>query len=74
MSLFRQTGIIEVDGIFLGAAVQHATGYKFVPVMPQLIRLNGMVSPTLQDTRRLAVHALRTLTQQGPSVKSARPD
>ena len=37
--------VIEVDGIFLGAAVQHATGYKFVPVMPQLIRLNGMVSP-----------------------------
>ena len=61
--------IIEVDGVFLGAAVQHSAGYKFVAVAPQLTCLNGMVHPTLEDTRRLAIHALRSAVRQGVSVE-----
>lgn len=50
--------VIEVDGVFLGAAVQHSDGYRLVAVAPQLASLNGAFAPTLQDTRRLAVRAL----------------
>jgi hypothetical protein len=47
--------VIEVDGVFVGAAVQHSDGYRLVAVAPQLAPLNGVVAPTLQDTRRLAM-------------------
>ena len=50
--------VIEVGGVFVGAAVQHSDGYRLVAVAPQLAPLNGAVAPTLQDTRRLAIRAL----------------
>lgn len=56
--------VIEVDGVFVGAAVQHSDGYRLVVVVPQLASLNGAFAPTLQDTRRLAVRALfRSVTR-----------
>ncbi len=49
--------VIEVDGVFVGAAVQHSDGYRLVAVAPQLATLNGVVAPSLQDTRHLAMRA-----------------
>jgi hypothetical protein len=65
--------VIEVDGVFVGAAIQHPAGYKLVAVAPQLTSLNGMVYPTLEDTRR----ALRSSVKQGAPLEkpgSATPD
>ena len=53
--------VIEIDGTFVGAAVQHADGYKFVAIAPQLGEINGTFSPSLQEARRLAVQTLRGL-------------
>ena len=51
--------VIEVDGVFVGAAVQHASGYRFVAVAPEVTCLNGKIMPFLQDVRRLAATAMR---------------
>ena len=56
--------VIEVDGVFVGAAIQHFNGYEFVAVAPQLTTLNGVVSATLQEARSRAVHALRRPPQR----------
>ncbi len=49
-----QSHIVEIDGTFLGAAVRLADGYKFVAVNDRLNGLDGRVSPTLWELRRMA--------------------
>ncbi|MBV9687189.1 MAG: hypothetical protein JO096_08250 [Alphaproteobacteria bacterium] len=51
--------VIEVDGVFVGAAIQQSSGYRFVAVAPQLTCLDGTVVPYLHEARRLAANALR---------------
>ena len=63
--------VIEVDGVFVGAAVQHGSGYRFVAVAPDVTCLNGRILPFLQDARRLAATAMRA---PGAVVSALRSD
>jgi hypothetical protein len=49
-----QSFVVDIDGIFVGAAVRLAEGYKFVSVGGRLDGLNGRVLPTLAELRRIA--------------------
>jgi hypothetical protein len=49
-----QSHPIEVDGVFVGAAVRLDQGYRFIAVSLRLDDLDGVVRPQLQDLRALA--------------------
>jgi hypothetical protein len=49
-----QSHIIEIDGVFVGAAVRLDTGYRFVATDMKLDDLDGSLWPTLADVQRLA--------------------
>jgi hypothetical protein len=49
-----QSHVIDVDGVFVGAAVRLDTGYRFVATDCRLEQLDSTVWPTLADVRRLA--------------------
>jgi hypothetical protein len=55
-----QSHVIEVEGTFVGAAVRQAGGFRFVAVDLRVEELDGAVTPTLADTRRLAASLLTT--------------
>ena len=48
--------IIEVNGVFVGAAVllPRAQGWRFVAADQRVIPLDGSVAETIEDTRRIA--------------------
>jgi hypothetical protein len=48
-----QSHVVEIDGIFVGAAVRLPEGYKFVAVDVRLDGLDGRVLPTLAELRRI---------------------
>jgi hypothetical protein len=56
--------VIEVDGVFLGAAVMlpHAQGWRFVAADPRVWPVDGTVAETVEATRRLAKRALQAAT------------
>jgi hypothetical protein len=49
-----QSHVIDVDGVFVGAAVRLDTGYRFVATDCRLEELDSTIWPTLADVRRLA--------------------
>jgi hypothetical protein len=49
-----QSHPIEVDGVFVGAAIRLDQGYRFIALSLRLDDLDGVVRPQLQDIRRLA--------------------
>lgn len=49
-----QSYVIDVDGVFVGAAVRLDTGYRFVATDYRLEDLDSTTWPTLADIRRLA--------------------
>jgi hypothetical protein len=49
-----QSHVIEIDGVFVGAAIRLHNGYRFVAVNVKLDDLDGSIWPTLADIRRLA--------------------
>jgi hypothetical protein len=49
-----QSHVIDVDGVFVGAAVRLDTGYRFVATDFRLDELDSTIWPTLADVRRLA--------------------
>lgn len=49
-----QSHVIEIDGAFVGAAVRLTSGYRFVATDTRLDELNGTISPSLADVRKLA--------------------
>src|ERR1700690_2344505 len=51
--IMRQSHVVDIDGSFVGAAVQVPDGYKFVAVDVRLDGLDGRVLPTLADLRRV---------------------
>ncbi len=62
--------VIEVDGIFLGAAVMlpQAQGWRFVAADQRVVPLNGIVAETIEDTRRLARRAYQSSTPAFPAA------
>jgi hypothetical protein len=49
-----QSHVIEIDGIFVGAAIRLDTGYRFVATDMRLEELDSRTWPSLADVRRLA--------------------
>ena len=61
----RQSRPIEVDGVFLGAAVEHEFGVRFIAVDVRVTEMDQSIWPTLEYAYRSA--------RQLFSSKSARP-
>jgi hypothetical protein len=61
-----QSHIIEVDGVFVGAAIRIDRGYRFVAADFRLEELDSSIWPTLEDVRRLARRALVAATPARP--------
>jgi hypothetical protein len=55
----QDSRIIEVNGVFVGAAVAlpDATGWRIVAADDRVRRLHGTVATTLNEVRRLAKQA-----------------
>ncbi len=66
-----QSHIIEIDGVFVGAAVRIDRGYRFIATDFRLEELDSSIWPTLADVRRVARRVYLTETSGGPAV--ARP-
>jgi hypothetical protein len=49
-----QSHVIDVDGVFVGAAIRIDRGYRFVATDLRLEELDSTVWPTLADVGRLA--------------------
>jgi hypothetical protein len=45
---------IDIDGVFVGAAVQNERGFRFIATDYRLEDLDQTVWPTVVDVRRLA--------------------
>lgn len=58
-----QSYVIDIDGIFVGAAVRLDSGFRFVATDFRLHELDSTVWPTLADVQRLA----RRLCRNGGS-------
>ena len=61
-----QSHIIELDGVFVGAAIRIDRGYRFVATDFRLEELDSTIWPTLDDVRRVARRALRDAISAGP--------
>ena len=55
----QDSRVIEIDGVFLGAAValSDSRGWRIVVADPRVERLDGTIAPSLHDVRRLARQA-----------------
>lgn len=49
-----QSHVIEIDGVFVGAAIRIDRGYRFVATDFRLEELDCTIWPTLADVKRLA--------------------
>ena len=61
-----QSHIIDVDGVFVGAAIRIDRGYRFVATDFRLEELDTTILSTLDDVRRVARRALAHATSAGP--------
>lgn len=63
-----QSHVIEIDGVFVGAAIRLDTGFRFIATDMRLEELDATVWPSLADVQRLARRVIGT-----GSPTSARP-
>ncbi len=68
-----QSHVIDVDGVFVGAAIRIDRGYRFVATNFRLEELDATIWPTLADVRRLARRLYLTGSFAGPVLVSATP-
>jgi hypothetical protein len=61
-----QSHIIDIDGVFVGAAVRIDRGYRFVATDFRLEELDSSTWPSLADVRRVARRVYLTETFGGP--------
>jgi hypothetical protein len=69
-----QSHIIDIDGVFVGAAIRIDRGYRFVAIDFRLEELDSTIWPTLADVQRLARRLYLTGSFAGhatPEVTSA---
>jgi energy-converting hydrogenase Eha subunit G len=71
-----QSHVIDISGVFAGAAVKTSGVFRFVAVDPRLEDLDQSEWPSLSEIRRVATHVIHT--GQLPShptalAKAARP-
>jgi hypothetical protein len=68
-----QSHIIDVDGVFVGAAIRIDRGYRFVATDFRLEELDSTIWPTLADVRRLARRVYLTGTYGARAAPEALP-
>jgi hypothetical protein len=66
-----QSHVIDVDGVFVGAAIRLDTGYRFVATDFRLEELDATIWPTLADIRRLARRLYVTGSFAAPALARA---
>jgi hypothetical protein len=66
-----QSHIIDIDGVFVGAAIRIDRGYRFVATDFRMEELDSSVWPTLADVRRVARCVYRDATSAGPIAPSS---
>lgn len=59
-SIMFQSYVIDIGGVFVGAAVTASEGYKFVAVDPRVKEMNGSAWPSVSEVRRVACCMLMT--------------
>jgi hypothetical protein len=68
---------IEIRGVSIGMAVQHALGYRFVAVGHSVFDMTESIWPTLEDLRRAVAQHHRAFLRAGsrpfPGRRSPRP-
>ena len=64
-----QSHIIEINGVFVGAAVTAGGAFRFKAVSPLVEELDGSQWPSLPDMRRAVAHlfVVGRLPPRGPS-------
>jgi hypothetical protein len=62
----RRSRPIEVDGIFLGAAVEHELGVRFIAMDVRVTEMDQSIWPTLD-------HAYRSARQLFKSTRASHP-
>lgn len=55
----KQSYVIEIDGIFVGAAAYYGDGYRFVGVDSRLKEMDGQCFAALADVREAASRTYR---------------
>jgi hypothetical protein len=61
-----QSHIIDMDGVFVGAAIRVDRGYRFVATDFRLEELDSSIWPTLANVRRVARRVWLAATSAGP--------
>lgn len=56
----RDSEPVEVDGVFVGVAVTHQLGVRFIAVNDRVGDMDQSIWPTLEYARRAARHLLRS--------------
>lgn len=64
----KQSHVIEIDGIFVGAAARYGDSYRFVGVDSRLMDMDGQCFGRLSDVREAASRAYR----RAPFVAAAK--
>ena len=65
-----QSHIIDIDGVFVGAAIRVDRGYRFVAIDFRMEELDASVWPTLPDVQRVARRVFQGAISAGPITPS----
>ena len=65
-----QSHIIDIDGVFVGAAIRIDRGYRFVATDLRMEELDTSIWPTLADVQRVALRVYQNSTSAGPTSPS----
>jgi hypothetical protein len=72
-----QSHVIDIDGVFVGAAVRLDNGYRFIATDVRLDDLDGTIWPNLSDIKRLARQLYQNgrfgEARQAPAVLQGQP-
>ena len=60
----RECESVEIQGAFVGLAVRHALGYRFVAVDSTVVDMTESIWPTLDDLRRAVTQRRRAFLRE----------
>ena len=66
-----QSHVVEVNGVFIGAAVPTEGGFRFRAVHPQVDDLDGFKFPSLDTLRHATGYLFRTGRLGAPPITAA---
>jgi hypothetical protein len=61
-----QSNIVDIDGVFVGAAIRIDRDYRFVATDVRLEELDSSIWPTLADIQRVARRVYQNAASAGP--------